>query len=59
MTNLDGRQNEPRPMKHAVLVGWFIIAWLWAGIPLGAGVYFSIQKSLPLFASHALANPGK
>jgi hypothetical protein len=46
-------------MKHAVLVGWFIIAWLWAGIPLGAGVYFSIQKSLPLFASHALANPGK
>jgi hypothetical protein len=28
-----------------------ILAWTWITIPLGWGVYQSIQKSLPLFAT--------
>ena len=27
----------------------FVFAWLWIALPLGWGVYQSIQKSLPLF----------
>jgi len=27
----------------------FILAWLWVGIPLACGVYFTVMKSLPLF----------
>ena len=26
-----------------------VIAWLWIAVPLGWGVYQSVQKSLPLF----------
>jgi hypothetical protein len=32
-------------MKTVLLV----VAWLWVAIPLGWGVYQSVQKSLPLF----------
>jgi hypothetical protein len=28
-----------------------IIAWTWITVPLGWGVYQSIQKSVPLFSS--------
>ena len=28
-----------------------IIAWTWISLPLGWGVYKSVQKSLPLFES--------
>jgi hypothetical protein len=31
-------------MKHIKLV----IAWTWVALPLGWGVYQSVQKSLPL-----------
>jgi hypothetical protein len=33
-----------------------LIAWIWIALPLGWGVYQSVQKSLPLFgieAAHA------
>jgi hypothetical protein len=26
-----------------------LIAWIWIAVPLGWGVYQSVQKSLPLF----------
>jgi hypothetical protein len=26
-----------------------VIAWIWVTVPLGWGVYQSVQKSLPLF----------
>ncbi len=42
-------------MKTLLLV----IAWAWIAVPLGWGVYQSVQKSLPLFdgvASHVHAN---
>ena len=32
-------------MKKLVLV----VAWLWVAVPLGWGIYQSVQKSLPLF----------
>ena len=51
--------TESRKLDSKLLVAWFIIGWLWAGIPLAAGVYLSIVKSLPLFESHAVLQPGK
>lgn len=27
-----------------------VVAWAWVAVPLGWGVYQSVQKSLPLFA---------
>ena len=29
------------------------IAWIWIAVPLGWGVYQSVQKSLPLFSGPA------
>jgi hypothetical protein len=35
-----------------------IIAWIWITLPLGWGVYKSVQKSVPLFKQPAAAvNP--
>lgn len=31
------------------------IAWMWIALPLGWGVYQSVQKSLPLFGMEASA----
>lgn len=39
-------------MKNVLLV----VAWLWVAIPLGWGIYQSVQKSLPLFDSTSSAN---
>lgn len=30
-----------------------IIAWIWISLPLGWGVYKSVQKSVPLFQKPA------
>ena len=46
-------------MARPLLVTWLIVGWFWAGIPLGAGVYFSVKKALPLFGINAPAAPGK
>jgi len=27
-----------------------VIAWIWISVPLGWGVYQSVQKSMPLFS---------
>lgn len=32
-----------------------LIAWIWVAMPLGWGVYQSVNKSLPLFQSAAAA----
>lgn len=32
-----------------------LIAWTWIAVPLGWGVYQSVQKSLPLFGITAVA----
>ncbi len=32
-----------------------VIAWAWISLPLGWGVYQSVQKSLPLFGVEAAA----
>lgn len=32
-----------------------IVAWLWIGLPLGWGLYQSVQKSLPLFGIEVVA----
>jgi len=32
-----------------------LIAWTWIAVPLGWGVYQSLQKSLPLFGITAVA----
>ena len=32
-----------------------LIAWTWITVPLGWGVYHSVQKSLPLFGITAVA----
>jgi hypothetical protein len=29
-----------------------IIAWAWVALPLGWGIYQSVQKSLPLFSGN-------
>jgi hypothetical protein len=34
-----------------------IIAWIWIAVPLGWGVYQSVQKSLPLFRGEAGQTP--
>lgn len=31
----------------------FALAWIWIALPLGWGVYQSVQKSLPLFRDPA------
>jgi hypothetical protein len=36
-------------MKAIVLV----IAWAWIAVPLGWGVYQSVQKSMPLFTAQS------
>ena len=36
-------------MKTIMLV----IAWIWIAVPLGWGVYQSVQKSMPLFSGPA------
>jgi hypothetical protein len=36
-------------MKNIAL----LIAWVWIAVPLGWGVYQSVQKSLPLFGIEA------
>lgn len=51
--------TQSRKMDFKLLVAWFIIGWLWAGVPLAAGVYLSVVKSLPLFESHAPLQPGQ
>ena len=38
-------------MKTVLLV----LAWAWVAVPLGWGIYQSVQKSLPLF--DGLTNP--
>lgn len=38
-----------KPLKIIAL----IIAWTWIAVPLGWGVYQSVQKSLPLFQRQA------
>lgn len=38
-------------MRHLRL----FIAWIWIAVPLGWGVYQSVQKSLPLFEAVAPA----
>jgi hypothetical protein len=30
-----------------------VIAWTWIAVPLGWGVYQSLQKSMPLFSGQA------
>ena len=37
------------------------IAWIWIAVPLGWGVYQSVQKSMPLFSGHRslLSQAGK
>ena len=34
-----------------------ILAWTWVSLPLGWGVFKSVQKSAPLFISEAPAKP--
>ena len=37
-----------------------VVAWLWIAVPLGWGVYQSVQKSLPLFEEQPKsAAPGR
>ncbi len=38
-------------MKNLLL----LFAWTWIALPLGWGVYQSVQKSLPLFGVEATA----
>ncbi|HEY2148229.1 MAG TPA: hypothetical protein VGH32_09850 [Pirellulales bacterium] len=59
MPNAATPNTGSRKIDRTLLVAWFIIGWLWVGIPLAAGVYFSIVQSLPLFESVAPAQPGK
>lgn len=34
-----------------------ILAWTWVSLPLGWGVFKSVQKSAPLFVSETAAKP--
>jgi hypothetical protein len=34
-----------------------VIAWTWVAVPLGWGVYQSVQKSIPLFHSQSTIAP--
>jgi len=36
-----------------------LIAWIWVALPLGWGVYQSVNKSLPLFRGAAPAPAAK
>jgi len=36
---------------------FLIFAWIWIAVPLGWGVYQSVQKSMPLFDSQPDASP--
>ena len=49
----------PEPMKNIILP----IAWIWIAVPLGWGIYQSVQKSLPLFSNQsqpaAVGQPAK
>lgn len=36
---------------------FILIAWIWVAVPLGWGVYQSVNKSLPLFGIAAAKNP--
>jgi hypothetical protein len=39
------------------------VAWIWIAVPLGWGIYQSVQKSLPLFSNQskpaAVGQPAK
>jgi hypothetical protein len=39
--------NIPKPELTKTIT--LVVAWIWIAVPLGWGVYQSVQKSMPLF----------
>jgi hypothetical protein len=49
---LSKRSDGDSPFMNSIKL---TIAWMWIALPLGWGVYQSVQKSLPLFGMEASA----
>jgi hypothetical protein len=48
--------NDSRPFSFSsVELLRLLVAWIWIAVPLGWGVYQSVQKSLPLFQSSSVS----
>ncbi len=37
----------------AGVILWLIVSWIWVGVPLGWGVWKSVERSRPLFQQAA------